>query len=580
VARQDKKSLGESLVEEGIITSDQLNKAQEEEKRTGQRLRNVLVKMGFIAEEDLVSFVSNKLGLPRIELGNYLIDPKIVELVPEALARKYELIPVLKIGNRLTCAMVDPWNIFALDEIRAKTDLVIEPAVATESEIKKALNEHYGAKGSMEDLIKTIDEKKLGIEAGKEIDTKKLQGIVEEPIVIKLVNLIIMQAIKERASDIHIEPEEEVLKTRFRVDGMLHEISSPPKHLQSAIISRIKIMANLNIAERRTPQDGRFTVNLEGKQIDARVSCVPTIYGENVVLRLLDVTSALLGLEQLGFSKEILDKYNKLIIRPHGIILVTGPTGSGKTTTLYASLAKINTPEKNIITVEDPVEYKLAGIRQIQVDTKVNLTFANGLRSILRQDPNIIMVGEIRDFETAEIAIQAALTGHLVFSTLHTNDAPGAITRLIDMGVEPFLTSSSVIGVLAQRLVRKICPDCKEKYAPTKEALKDIGLNQEEKIDGSTTLTINPERSRRIDFYQGKGCAKCMNTGYKGRISIYELMLPDDKIRNAIIAKAPTDEIRKLACSSGMITLMKDGIEKIKAGITTVEEVLRVTQEE
>ena len=580
MARQDKKSLGESLVEEGIITSDQLNKAQEEEKRTGQRLRNVLVKMGFIAEEDLVSFVSNKLGLPRIELGNYLIDPKIVELVPEALARKYELIPVLKIGNRLTCAMVDPWNIFALDEIRAKTDLVIEPAVATESEIKKALNEHYGAKGSMEDLIKTIDEKKLGIEAGKEIDTKKLQGIVEEPIVIKLVNLIIMQAIKERASDIHIEPEEEVLKTRFRVDGMLHEISSPPKHLQSAIISRIKIMANLNIAERRTPQDGRFTVNLEGKQIDARVSCVPTIYGENVVLRLLDVTSALLGLEQLGFSKEILDKYNKLIIRPHGIILVTGPTGSGKTTTLYASLAKINTPEKNIITVEDPVEYKLAGIRQIQVDTKVNLTFANGLRSILRQDPNIIMVGEIRDFETAEIAIQAALTGHLVFSTLHTNDAPGAITRLIDMGVEPFLTSSSVIGVLAQRLVRKICPDCKEKYAPTKEALKDIGLNQEEKIDGSTTLTINPERSRRIDFYQGKGCAKCMNTGYKGRISIYELMLPDDKIRNAIIAKAPTDEIRKLACSSGMITLMKDGIEKIKAGITTVEEVLRVTQEE
>lgn len=563
--KKERRSLGESLVEEGIITVEQLKQAQEEEKRSGQCLRNVLVKMGFIAEEDLVTFLSDKLDLPRIELGNYLIDPKIVELVPEALARKYELIPVLKIGNRLTCAMVNPWNIFALDEIRMKTNLTIEPAVATEAEIKKALNEHYGAKGTMEDLIKTIDEKKLGIEAGKEIDAKKLQGIVEEPVVIKLVNLIIMQAIKEGASDIHIEPEEEVLKTRFRVDGMLHEISSPPKHLQSAIISRIKIMANLNIAERRAPQDGRFTVNLEGKQIDVRVSSVPTIYGENVVLRLLDVTSALLGLEQLGFSKEVLDKYNKLITRPHGIILVTGPTGSGKTTTLYASLAKINTPEKNIITIEDPVEYKLAGIRQIQVDTKVNLTFANGLRSILRQDPNIIMVGEMRDFETAEIAIQAALTGHLVFSTLHTNDAPGAITRLIDMGVEPFLASSSVIGVLAQRLVRKICPDCKEEYTPTEEVLKDIGfLNQKSEIK----------------FYRGKGCAKCMNTGYKGRISIYELMLPDDKIRNSIVAKAPTDEIRKLARSSGMLTLMEDGIEKIKQDITTVEEVLRVTQEQ
>ena len=567
MARAGKKSLGESLVEEGIISLEQLKQAQEEEKRTSQRLRNVLVKMGLIAEEDLVTFLSDKLGLPRIELGNYLIDPKIVELVPEALARKYELIPVLKIGNRLTCAMVDPWNIFALDEIRAKTNLMIEPAVATESEIKKALNEHYGAKGSMEDLIKTIDEKKLGIEAGKEIDAKKLQGIVEEPVVIKLVNLIIMQAIKEGASDIHIEPEEEVLKTRFRVDGMLHEISSPPKHLQSAIISRIKIMANLNIAERRTPQDGRFTVNLEGKQIDVRVSCVPTIYGENVVLRLLDVSTALLGLEQLGFSKEVLDKYNKLITRPHGIILVTGPTGSGKTTTLYASLAKINTVEKNIITIEDPVEYKLAGIRQIQINPKVDLTFSNGLRSILRQDPNIIMVGEMRDFQTAEIAIQAALTGHLVFSTLHTNDASGAVTRLIDMGVEPFLVSSSVIGVLAQRLVRTICKDCKEEYVPTEEELKDIGL-------------LDEPRTTNIKFYKGKGCAKCMNTGYKGRIGIFELMIPDENIHNLIISKAPTEEIRKKAVASGMVVLKKDGIEKVKLGLTTVEEIVRVTEEE
>lgn len=559
-----RKALGDSLVEEGIITADQLKKAQEEEKHTGMRLNKVLVKLGFIAEDDLVSFLSEKLGVPRIELSNYLVDPKITELVPEELARKYELIPVLKIGSRLTCAMVDPWNIFALDDVRAKTGMTIEPAVATEAEVKKALNEHYGAKGSMKDLIKSIDEEKLGVGTGKDIDVKKLKGIVEEPIVIRIVNLVVMKAIKEGASDIHIEPEEEALRTRLRVDGMLHEIESPPKHLQSAIISRIKIMANLDIAERRVPQDGRFTTKMEGRQVDVRVSCVPTIYGENVVLRLLDAASALLTLEQLGFSKTMLERYNKLIIRPHGIILVTGPTGSGKTTTLYASLDKINTAEKNIITIEDPVEYKLAGIRQIQVDTKVDLTFASGLRSILRQDPDIIMVGEIRDLETAEIAIQAALTGHLVYSTLHTNDAPSAVTRMIDMGVEPFLVSSSVIGILAQRLVRKICAECKEKYEPTEEVLKDIGL----------------AKKQGIIFYRGKGCPKCMNTGYRGRVSIYELMLPDDKIRNAIVAKSQADAIRKLARSTGMITLMEDGIEKVKAGVTTVEEVLRVTRED
>lgn len=537
--KKTRKSLGESLVDEGIITSEQLKQAQTEEKRTGQRLRNVLVKIGLIAEEDLVTFLSDKLGLPKIELGNYLIDPKIVELVPEALARKYELIPVLKIGNRLTCAMVDPWNIFALDEIRMKTNLTIEPAVATESEIKKALNQYYGAKGSMEDLIKSIDAEKLGIKEGKEIDTKKLQGIVEEPVVIKLVNLIVIKAVQERASDIHIEPEEEALKTRFRVDGMLHEESSPPKYLQSAIISRIKIMANLDIAERRKAQDGRFSIKMEGREIDVRVSCMPTVYGENVVLRLLDVASALLSLDRLGFSKQVLEKYEKLITRPHGIILVTGPTGSGKTTTLYGSLDKINTAEKNIITIEDPVEYKLQGIRQTQINPKVDLTFANGLRSMLRQDPDIIMVGEMRDFETAEIAIQAALTGHLVFSTLHTNDAPGAVTRMIDMGVEPFLVSSSVIGVLAQRLVRTVCKECK-----------------------------------------GKGCSNCMSTGYKGRIGIYELMIINDDIRNLITAKVAMDEIRKKALELGMLALKDDGLEKVKQGLTTEEEVLRVTQEE
>ena len=576
--RKTKKSLGESLVDEGIITKDQLKQAQAEEKRQGLRLRQVLVKLGFIAEDDLVVFVSEKLGIPKIDLGNYLIDPKIVELVPEALARKYMAIAVLKIGNRLTCAMVDPWNIFALDELRMKTNFTIEPAVATEGEIKKAIDQYYGAKGSMEDLIKTLDEDKFGIKEGQEIDIKKLQGIVEEPVVIKLVNLIVVKAVKEGASDIHIEPEESVLKTRFRVDGMLHEVPSPPKHLQSAIVSRIKIMANLDIAERRKPQDGRFSIKMEGKAIDVRVSCVPTMFGENVVLRLLDVATALLTLEKLGLSKTTRDKFEKLIKRPHGIILVTGPTGSGKTTTLYAALDKINTVEKHIITVEDPVEYKLEGIRQIQINTKVDLTFANGLRSILRQDPDVIMVGEMRDFETAEIAIQAALTGHLVFSTLHTNDAPGAVTRLIDMGAEPFLVSSSVIGILAQRLVRTICPNCKEKYTPTKEELKDIGLGSEEQ-KGVRPL-FSKKGSDPFLFYRGKGCDKCMKTGYKGRIGIVEFMAVDDDMRTLIIGKSSTDIIRKKAIEAGMISLKQDGIEKIRAGITTVEEVLRVAEEE
>lgn len=560
---QTKKSLGESLVAEGIITSEQLKKALEEEARSGQRLSKAIVKLNYVAEDDLMMFLSGKLGIPRLELINYLIDPKIIELIPEDLARKHELIPVLKIGNRVTCAMADPWNIFALDEIRAKTNLIIEPAVATESEIRKALDEYYGARGSIEDLIKSIDEEKLGVRAWKEMDVKKLKGIVEEPVVIRLVNMIITKAIKERASDIHIEPEENELKTRFRVDGMLREVIPLPKHLQSAIISRIKIMSELDIAERRIPQDGRFTIKMEGRHIDARVSCVPTIYGENTVLRLLDASSAVLGLEELGLSKEALTKFDKLINRPHGIILVTGPTGSGKTTTLYASLNKINTIEKNIITVEDPVEYKLPGIRQIQINPKVELTFANGLRSILRQDPNVIMIGEMRDYETAEIAIQAALTGHLVFSTLHTNDAPGAVTRMIDMGIEPFLVSSSIIGILAQRLVRIICSECKEKYEPTQEELKDIGLSGER---------------RKILFYRGKGCSRCVGTGYKGRAGIYEFMIPDDKIRNAIIAKSSSDNIRKLAVAGGMITLKDDGIQKIKQGVTTVEEVLRVTE--
>lgn len=560
-----KRSLGETLVEEGIITREQLAQAQEEEKRSGQHLRKVVVRMGLIEENDLVELLADKLNVPRIELENYLIDPKIIELVPEPLARKYDLMPVFKIGNRLTCAMVDPWNVFAFDELRMKTNFVIEPAVATEAEIRQALDEHYGVRGSMEEVIRSIDEERPGLKDLKEEDLKELEGIVKEPVVIKLVNLMILEAVHDGASDIHIEPEEKRLKMRFRVDGMLREVPSPPKHLQSALISRIKILADLDIAERRIPQDGRFNIRMEGKEIDVRVSCLPTLYGENVVLRLLDVSGALLPLTHLGFSKDVFDRYHQLILEPYGIILVSGPTGSGKTTTLYSSLDKINTVEKNIITIEDPVEYRLTGIRQTQVNVKVNLTFANGLRSILRQDPNVIMVGEIRDKDTAEIAIQAALTGHLVFSTLHTNDAAGAITRLIDMGIEPFLVASSILGVLAQRLLRTICKECKVEYKPSPESLKFLGGE-------------SPAEGTR--FFKGTGCPKCMETGYKGRIGIFELMIPDEKVRDLTMKKGTRGEIKKHAQWLGMKTLREEGVRKIQEGLTTVEEVLRVSREE
>jgi type IV pilus assembly protein PilB len=538
MAKREKKSFGEGLVEKGLISAEQLKQASTEARMAGRPLRRVLIKKGFISEEDLTVFLSQQFNLPRVDLTNYLIDPKIIELVPEALARKHLFIPILKIAKNLTVAVADPLDIFALDELRMKTGLEIEPVLSSETAIKKALNEHYRAKGSMEEVIQSLDRQKLGLRPGEEPELKKLQGIVEEVPVIKLVNLMIIEAVRQGASDIHIEPEEETLKTRFRIDGMLHERTAPPKYLQSAVTSRLKIMANLDIAERRVPQDGRIQIKMDGRDIDIRISCVPTMYGENVVLRLLDRSQVLLELKQLGFLSSMLKQYEALIRRPHGIILVCGPTGSGKTTTLYASMNVINSEEKNIITIEDPIEYHLPGVRQMQVNPKVKLNFSTGLRSILRQDPDIIMVGEIRDLETAEIAVQAALTGHLVFSTLHTNDAPGAITRLVDMGVEPFLLASSVIGVLAQRLVRISCKDCK-----------------------------------------GKGCKKCLNTGFRGRTGIFELMPASEDIKNMITGKASAGEIRKTAVKAGMQTLYEDGEEKIKKGLTSREEVVRVTEE-
>ena len=533
-----KKLLGESLVEKGLVTAEQLREAELKAKADAKPLRNILTEKGLISDEDLTVFLSQEFDLPFIDLTNYLIEPEIVDLVPETLARKHLLIPILKIGNDLTVAMVEPLDVFAVDELHMKTGLNIEPAVATKTGIKKALDQHYGAKGTLEEVIGSLDRDKLEIKPGQETELKKLQGIAEEPPVIKLVNIMIIEAVHQGASDIHVEPEEDTLKIRFRIDGLLHERTGPPKYLQSAVTSRIKVMAELDISERRVPQDGRIQMKMEGRDIDIRVSCIPTIYGENVVLRLLDRSQVILELKQLGFSPSTLAQYKKLITSPHGIILVCGPTGSGKTTTLYASLNAINSEDKNIITIEDPIEYHLAGIRQMQVNPKIALSFANGLSAVLRQDPDVIMVGEIRNTETAKAAVQAALTGHLVFSTLHTNDAPSAVTRLVDMGVEPFLISSSVIGVLSQRLVRTICTECK-----------------------------------------GKGCQDCLKTGLKGRIGIFELMKPDEKIRKLITEKASADQIRKVAVQTGMQLLREDGQEKINDGLTTEEEVTRVTEE-
>ncbi|MFH1783781.1 MAG: type IV-A pilus assembly ATPase PilB [bacterium] len=562
--RPEKKKLGEMLIEAGLASESQIKEALKVQQETGERLGKILVKQSIITEDHLVSLLSDQLGIPRVNLSDYLIDTGIIDLVPEELARRYYLIPLFKVGDVLTVAMSDPSNVFALDEVGFKANCAVEPILATEGDIIKAIDQYYGVVGNIDDVIKSIDTKGLGL-GDKNIEAKRLQGIAGEAPVVKLVNLIIMQAIRDGASDIHIEPEEDILRTRFRIDGILREATSTPKELQSAIVSRIKIMSELDIAERRVPQDGRFQIKVENRSIDLRVSTFPTVHGENVVMRILDTASVLLGVEQLGFSANIQERFEEVIRKPYGIVLVTGPTGSGKTTTLYAALNAINTIDKNIITVEDPVEYRLKLIRQCQINPKAGLTFATGLRSILRQDPDVIMVGEIRDLETAEIAIQSALTGHLVFSTLHTNDAASTVTRLMDMGVEPFLISSSITGVIAQRLVRTICPDCKTSYKPSPETLKRLGM------DESKQDTV---------FYKGEGCKKCNENGYRGRIGIMELLTLNGDVRELIVQKAAADAIKKVARESGgMHTMREDGFKKVLNGVTTVEEVLRVTQE-
>ncbi|NQT90190.1 MAG: type II secretion system ATPase GspE [Candidatus Omnitrophica bacterium] len=557
---QQIKLIVDDLVKNGTVSKEQLESAKDESKKKGMPLDKVLIKEGLVTERDIVSVLSDRLGIPFMDLSDYVVDTSVINLVPEAVAERYKLIPIFKIGQTLTIAMANPQDINAIDQVRLKSKCEIEPVLATETDIRNAIDQYYGVTGSVEEVIKQIDASKKAAK-GKKVSEADL---AEDAPVIKLVNLIILQAVKDKASDVHIEPDEKVLRVRYRIDGILHEGIKPPKELESAILSRVKILAKMDIAEKRRPQDGRILLKMEGRDIDLRVSSFPTIFGENIVIRILDKTSVLMGLSEIGMNAAALKEFDKLIRRPYGILLVTGPTGSGKTTTLYAALSTINSSEKNIITIEDPVEYQLDMIRQTQVNPKAGLTFASGLRSILRQDPDIIMVGEIRDKETAEIANHAALTGHLVLSTLHTNDSAGAITRLADMGIEPFLVSSSVIGILAQRLVRVICPKCKEKIIPTDDILRDLHL----------------ERSDDIAIYRGKGCPKCKETGYTGRIGLYELLVINEEIKKLIIAKASADEIKKKAAEFGMKSLYDDGIDKALAGVTTIEEVLRVSEEQ
>jgi type IV pilus assembly protein PilB len=543
------------LLKQNLITQAQVEKAEDEVKRTGIKLEKALEKLGFITEEDIAEARANASGFLYMNLEDYVIDAELTKLIPESVAIKYKVVPLFKIMDTLTVAMVDPSDIQALDYIRRISRVgTVDPVLVSAKSIEKVLDFYYGQGNSVEEIIKTIESKKLLADKGI------LTEVAEEPPIIKLVNILVSEAVKDRVSDIHIEPELTVLRVRYRIDGILHEVHSLPKKLQNAVISRIKILAEMDIAENRRPQDGKIRVKLENKDLDIRVSTFPTVHGENVVMRLLDRSSILLGLKDLGFSQENLGIFSKMILQPNGIILVTGPTGSGKTTTLYSALSTISSMEKNIITIEDPVEYELPLIRQTQVNPKADITFANGLRSILRQDPDVIMVGEIRDKETAEVAIQASLTGHLVFSTLHTNDAPSSLTRLIDMGLEPFLISSSLILIVAQRLVRQICPKCKEEYIPTPAALQNLGLD------------INSK------FFRGKGCPACKNTGFLGRIGIFEVLVLNETIRKMVEEKNSADVIRDKAIELGMKSLREDGLEKARLGLTTIEEILRVTE--
>ncbi|GAB4346683.1 MAG: ATPase, T2SS/T4P/T4SS family [Candidatus Abyssubacteria bacterium] len=566
------RNLGEILIENGVITAAQLEEALEKQRASQEFLGRTLVSMGYATEQDIVNALGIQQGMEQINLGQISIDSEVLNLVTPDIAQFYNIIPIRKNDGVLTIAMADPLAINTIDDLKVILGCEIEGAVSSQSEIAAAIEKYYGYQEEsaaalidelFADVEKVIDQN-VGRGTREEIaDANNLISLAHEGPVIKLINLVILQAIQSRASDLHFEPFEEDYQVRQRVDGVLYTIATPPKHLALAVSSRLKVMANLDIAERRLPQDGRIQLTLGGKDIDLRISFLPTMFGESIVIRILDRSAVMISLDGLGLEKEQHDIIKDLIERPNGIILVTGPTGSGKTTTLYACLNELNDPQWKIITTEDPVEYQVNGIVQVNINEKVGLTFAKCLRSILRQDPDIVMVGEIRDIETAALAIEASLTGHLVFSTLHTNDAPSTITRMIDMDVEPFLLTSTIEAIIAQRLVRKLCLFCREEYEPPDEELRAIGLSRED-IKGKK-------------IYRARGCKECFHVGYKGRTGIYELMTLNDEIRDLILKRSSTGEIRDAAIKAGMHTLREAGILKILAGITSIEEVLGET---
>ncbi len=561
------KTLEEILRGNSFIPAEKLSVALKEQKKNHQPLGKVLVKLGIVKEMNLLQFISKQIHVPFLSHLSKEIAPEIVSEVPAKFASHYTFMPLQVNGAAMTIAINNPFNFSLFDELRLVLNKELDFVLATEEEISKSIKQFYGI--GAEAVEKMIAESDKEIEILSE--QRKDEDIEDEAVdasVIKFVNQILLEAIRDGATDIHLEPFEDSFRIRYRIDGLLYEAAIPPsiRHFQSALVSRIKIMANLNIAEKRLPQDGRIKIKTGKEEFDLRVSILPTSFGEGVNIRILTRKSIFLGLEQLGFLPESLNKMLELIKKPHGIILVTGPTGSGKTTTLYACLSRINAVERKILTIEDPIEYQLKGALQMQIAPKINFTFANALRSMLRHDPDIMMVGEIRDLETAEITIRTALTGHLVFSTLHTNDAAGAVTRLLDMGIEPYLVSSSVEGLIAQRLVRLICPHCKEKFTPEKEALQEVGTNTDE--------------IKKVTFYRGKGCPECRHTGYRGRTGIYEIILLNEELKELILQRVPASKIKHKAQKMGMKTLREDGWEKIKRGLTTIEEVLRVTQED
>ncbi|HDH97164.1 MAG TPA: type IV-A pilus assembly ATPase PilB [Proteobacteria bacterium] len=566
----EEKKRGEIEKKEDVTTTDEIEQALEQ-KIISARLTQQLSKLGYIEESELTQLLAQQYGVPAVNLLEFELDPEIVQLIPREMAERYKVIPIQKTENSLIVAMADPSNIMAIDDLRFRTGTNIEPVVATEEAILAAIEKYYGgeettASAEMEEILGELEEESIElIENEEDLDVSKLEEMAEEAPVVKLVNLILTDAINKAASDIHLEAMEKSFRVRYRIDGVLHKVMDPPKKLQNAIISRIKIMSNLDIAERRLPQDGRIKLRTsKGKEIDFRVSSLPTIHGEKVVLRLLDREQLQLDMTKLGFEEEQLKIFREGIHRPWGMILVTGPTGSGKTTTLYSALMELNSTEVNISTAEDPVEYTLKGINQVQMHDAIGLNFATALRAFLRQDPDIIMVGEIRDYETAEIAVKAALTGHLVLSTLHTNDAPSSINRLVNMGVEPFLITASVLLIQAQRLVRKICPHCKEEIKVSPEVLRQIQVPEEKIEEG-------------VQIFKGRGCAKCNYTGYKGRIAVFEVMPMTEEINELVLTGASAAELKREAIRLGMKTMRQAGITKLLQGITTIEEVVRVT---